>query len=206
MTCDDVRTALSARLDGELQPAAEAGVDAHLGRCPACRGWLARAEQVTRAVRLQVVDVPDLTPALLAAAAAPGRARERAARRQVLRLAVAVAAVVQLSLAVPVLLGGVGVVADPHVSREMASFDIAMAAGFVLAAWRPERAWAFLPIAFVLTTCLAVTTAIDVINANTAAVHELGHLAAVMQTGLLWALGRSSAPDRFAVPGAAASA
>ncbi|MEH1097908.1 zf-HC2 domain-containing protein [Micromonospora sp. CPCC 205561] len=198
MTCDDVRAALSARLDGEDAWAASAVLDAHVESCPTCRAWLARAEQVTRLVRVQAVAVPDLTASVLAAVAAdslaPGRVRTatRAARCQVLRVAVAAAAVAQLTIALPVLLAGLGVTLDPHTSREMASFDVALAVGFALAAWRPERARAFVPVALVLAVCLAGTSAVDIANSTTALVHEVGHLAAVAQAGLLWALGRVS--------------
>jgi predicted anti-sigma-YlaC factor YlaD len=61
MTCDDVRAALSARLDGEEPGAPAVAVDAHTDACRDCRTWLARAERVTRLVRVQSVDVPDLT-------------------------------------------------------------------------------------------------------------------------------------------------
>lgn len=201
MTCDDVRAALSARLDGEDPGAPVDVLDAHTGTCPGCRAWLARAEQVTRAVRVQAVDVPDLTAAVLAAVAADPRAANAGRRsavetlrgsRQVLRVAVAVAAVAQLAVALPVLLAGLGVAPDPHTSREMASFDVALAVGFVLAAYRPQRAAAFVPVAMVLAVCLAGTSAVDIVNSTTAVVHELGHLAAVVQAALLWALGRVS--------------
>ncbi|WP_422734149.1 zf-HC2 domain-containing protein [Micromonospora sp. WMMD558] len=196
MNCDDVRVALSARLDGEDPQAAPAVLDAHTEGCRACRAWLARAEQVTRLVRVQPVAVPDLTAPVLAAVAADAArtapAAVRRARRQVLRVAVAVAAVAQLSIALPVLLAGLGVAQDPHTSRELASFDVALAVGFALAAWRPERARAFVPVALVLAVCLAGTSAVDVANSTTALVHEVGHLAAVVQAGLLWALGRVS--------------
>ncbi|MGC5022864.1 zf-HC2 domain-containing protein [Micromonospora sp. DT47] len=198
MRCDDVRVALSARLDGEDPQAPAGALDAHTGTCPGCRSWLARAEQVTRLTRVRSVQVPDLTAEVLAAVAAdPVLARRspaavRAARRQLLRIAVAVAAVAQLAVALPILLAGLGVAADPHTSREMASFDVALAVGFALAAWRPERARAFLPVALVLAVCLAGTSAVDIANSTTALVHEVGHLAAVVQAGLLWALGRVS--------------
>ncbi|MFF5171440.1 zf-HC2 domain-containing protein [Micromonospora sp. NPDC000089] len=198
MTCDDVRVALSARLDGEDPQAPAEALDAHTDACPDCRSWLARAEQVTRLTRIRSVQVPDLTAQVLAAVAAdPVLARRapaavRAARRQLLRIAVAVAAVAQLAIALPILLAGLGVATTPHTSREMASFDVALAVGFALAAWRPERARAFLPVALVLAVCLAGTSAIDIANSTTALVHEVGHLAAVVQAGLLWALGRVS--------------
>ncbi|SCL34607.1 Predicted anti-sigma-YlaC factor YlaD, contains Zn-finger domain [Micromonospora pallida] len=198
MTCDDVRAALSARLDGEDPGTPPATLDAHTLTCAGCRSWLARAEQVTRLVRVQSVAVPDLTASVLAAVAADEQAARTAARaavrarRQVLRVAVAVAAAAQFAIALPILLAGLGVDVDPHTSREMASFDVALAVGFALAAYRPERAQAFVPVAFVLAVCLAGTSAVDIANSTTALVHEIGHLAAVVQAGLLWALGRTS--------------
>jgi predicted anti-sigma-YlaC factor YlaD len=207
MTCEQMRVALSARLDGEDPRMSVVALDAHVAACPACRAWLTAAERVSRVVRVQSVDVPDLTAAVLAAtdadrrvAAGDGRpvareahdAADARSRRQILRLAVAVAAVAQLALALPVLLSGLGVAADPHISREMASFDIALAVGFALAAYRPARARAFVPVAFVLAVCLAVTSAVDMANASTAMIHEVGHLAAVAQAALLWALGRAT--------------
>ncbi|WP_406037088.1 zf-HC2 domain-containing protein [Micromonospora sp. NBC_00898] len=210
MNCDDVRVALSARLDGEDPQAPAAALEAHTDSCPGCRSWLARAERVTRLTRLQAVDVPDLTAPVLAGVAAD-RAAARddvavtvRARRQVLRVAVAVAAVAQFAIALPILLAGFGVEADPHTSREMASFDAALAVGFALAAWRPERARAFLPVALVLAVCLAGTSAVDIARSSTALVHELGHLAAVVQAGLLWALGRVSGEPPRRLPTALA--
>ncbi|SCL19746.1 Predicted anti-sigma-YlaC factor YlaD, contains Zn-finger domain [Micromonospora inyonensis] len=198
MTCDDVRAALSARLDGEDPGTPPATLDAHTSTCAGCRSWLARAEQVTRLVRVQAVAVPDLTAPVLAAVAADQQAARAAAmaavraRRQVLRVAVGVAAAAQLAIALPMLLAGLGVAVDPHTSREMASFDVALAVGFALAAYRPERAQAFVPVALVLAVCLAGTSAVDIANSTTALVHEIGHLAAVVQAGLLWALGRTT--------------
>jgi predicted anti-sigma-YlaC factor YlaD len=186
--------ALSARLDGEDAGMPAATVDGHMAGCAGCRDWLAGAERLDRAAR--VPGAPDLTANVLAAVIADRDARGRAAeaaaraRRQILRVAVAVAAVAQLGLALPVLLSGLGVAADPHLSREMASFDIALAVGFALAAYRPQRARAYVPVAFVLAACLAATSAMDMANASTALIHEVGHLAAVVQAALLWALGR----------------
>ncbi|GAB2937305.1 zf-HC2 domain-containing protein [Micromonospora polyrhachis] len=196
-----MRIALSARLDGEDPQAPATALDGHLTNCGACRTWLTQAEQVTRLVRVRAVEVPDLTASVLAAVAADPKATAAARKRrtdtvygtrQILRVAVAVAAVAQLAVALPILLAGLGVAADPHVSREMASFDVALSVGFVLAAYRPERAQAFVPVAFVLAVCLAGTSIVDIANSTTALVHEMGHLAAVAQAGLLWALGRVS--------------
>ncbi len=209
MTCEEARLALSVRLDGERQPGGEP--DEHLVGCVACRDWLASAELLTRMVRARPIEVPDLAGPVLAAVAADREVRTRVAqpavvgrastvgragsgaygRQQVLRLAVGLAAVAQLVLAVPVLLGTAGVVPDPHATREMASFGVALAVGFALAAYRPHRVRAYLPVAFVLAACLAGTSAADLAGGHTIPVHEVGHLAAVVQAGLLWGLGRA---------------
>ncbi|MBV1853964.1 hypothetical protein [Catellatospora tritici] len=200
--CDEVREGLSARLDGEEEgwaATSAVSLDGHLAGCADCRTWLRAAEQLTRAVRLQSVEVPDLTAPILAAVAAEQTAAERArreqvhGRRQILRIALAATALVQLLLALPALLAGVG---ELHTGREAASFDIALAVGFALAAWRPERARAFLPVAFVLAVCLILTSAFDVADGMTAFAHEIGHLAALAQAGLLWALSRTPGTSR----------
>ncbi|NUT92257.1 MAG: hypothetical protein HOY78_09510 [Saccharothrix sp.] len=68
MDCDDIRQALSARLDSETGPAlAERRADEHLARCGACQRWLDRAAAVTRRVRMSAaVAWPDVTEAVLA--------------------------------------------------------------------------------------------------------------------------------------------
>ncbi|NUT18019.1 MAG: hypothetical protein HOV77_02455 [Hamadaea sp.] len=199
--CDAVRLDLSARLDGESTELPADRLDAHVGGCDGCRSWLAEAERVTRLTRVRAVGVPDLTGSILAAVEQDRRVRlvRRRGDRQVLRIAVAIAAAVQLALALPVLLG-VGV--DPHASREMASFDIAMAVGFALAAWKPDRARAFVPVAFVLAACLAATSLLDIAGGATHLAHEIGHVVALAQAGLLWALGRKSSEVVPTVPGA----
>lgn len=210
--CDTIRLDLSARLDGEGTDLSADRLDAHLAGCDGCRAWLAQAERVTRQARVRSVEVPDLTGRILAAVADERRAEVAARRteaaeravaargiRQILRLAVGIAAVVQLAMALPVL---VGASIDPHLSREMASFDIAVAVGFALAAWRPERARAFVPVAFVLAACLVLTSGLDVADGATRLAHEMGHLAALVQAVLLWALGRRSTDP---VPPAAAA-
>jgi hypothetical protein len=111
----------------------------------------------------------------------------------VLRVAVAVAAVVQLALALPTLLSTfLSTELGAHAGREMASFDVAVAVGFLLAAYRPDRARAFVPVALVLAACLAATSGIDLVRGVTTIGHEFGHLVAVVQAGLLWALSRGT--------------
>jgi predicted anti-sigma-YlaC factor YlaD len=197
--CDEVRLALSAGMDGEPT---DPGVEAHLESCAACTAWRERAEKVTRAVRIGPARVPDLTDSIMATVAADPVARatrarlsaraDAYARWQILRMAVAVAATVQLALAVPMLVAVfLGTETGTHAGREMASFDAAVAVGFLLAAWRPSRARAYVPVAIVLSACLAVTSGGDVIRGVTAVPHEVGHLVTLVQAGLLWALSRA---------------
>ena len=217
MICEDVRLGLSAQLDGELAGPVPGELATHLAGCAGCRAWQADAAGLAGLVGLAAVEVPDLTERIMIAVAhdrdsrravppapADRYAVEAPARQRVLRLAVAAAAVVQLALAVPVLVSalvGVDVGAGPHASREMASFDVAVAVGFLLAAARPGRARAFLPVAVVLAGCLAVTSGIDIGRGATVASHEVGHLVELAQAGLLWALSRARPPVTEAGPG-----
>jgi len=221
MRCDDVRLALSARLDGEaLFPPGGPGeaaheaphqaaheVDEHLGGCPTCRAWLAGAERVTRTVRIQPVEVPDLTARILAAVQAdgslpsarvgvgsPDRPRQRASRsgghrRVGLRWALGLLAVAQLMLAVPDLLGAVG--HDAHAGREVAAFDIAIAVGLLVAACYPEHARVFAPVVITLVVCFASISALDIVQGVVTPGRVAVHALAVVQAGLVWLLART---------------
>ena len=216
MTCEEVRVALSAWLDGEDPGTAVAGLHSHTASCPACRDWLAGAEWVGHALRGDPIGAPDLTARVLTALAAepadsagsragalgswaggaPGRPDPVATRglRQILRVAVGAAALAQFVSALPVLLAGLGVAVEPHLVRELASCDMALAVGFALAAYQPERARAFAPIIAVMAVLMAGTSMVDIANSTANPMHEVGHFAAVVQAGLLWALGRVTGP------------
>lgn len=201
--CDEVHLALSARLDGEAATQPNAVVDAHLDGCPACRSWLARAERVTRAVRVQsVAGVPDLTERILAAAHAQGALPERVRRPAVstksLRWALGGLAVVQLMLAVPGLLGAVG--HDAHAGREVAAFDIALAVGLLIAAWYPEYARIFAPVVLTLVFCFGAISGLDVIQGVVSPGRVAVHAISVVQAGLLWLLAKRSARLPEALP------
>ncbi|OLE29374.1 MAG: hypothetical protein AUG44_04505 [Actinobacteria bacterium 13_1_20CM_3_71_11] len=196
--CEDVRVAMSARLDGEDPGLAPEEIDGHVAGCADCSAWLTEV----RRLPAPVFEAPDLTERIMAAVAADpviaaDAARRRAAeeahgRYQVLRIAVAAAAVVQLALALPVLIGAfLSNEMGPHAGREMASFDIAVAVGFLAVAYRPARARAFVPVAIVLAACLAVTSGVDIARGVAGFPHEIAHLVAVIQAGLLWALSRA---------------
>lgn len=182
--CEDVRLALSARLDGHAGEGG-IGVDNHLATCADCRAWLAAAQRLT----LPRLEAPDLTERILAAVSAD-RDLLGTRRRQILRVALVSLAVVQLALALPDLFTGV------HISREAASFDIALAVGFALAAWRPGQARAFVPVALVLAGCLTLTSVLDIARGVAVPAHEIAHMASLAQAGLLLALSRRATAPR----------
>lgn len=52
MKCEDVRAALSARLDGEPSGADDDVVDAHLDACAECRAWFEKAVALNRSLHI----------------------------------------------------------------------------------------------------------------------------------------------------------
>ncbi len=189
MECHACREAVSARLDGHDPD--DPRVDEHLAVCAGCQAWRAEAVALAHRVDLHAAQpVPDRSAAILAALAGEAAAAEAAAHHDALRpwrIGLATLGAAQLLLAVPVLLGsesGAGV----HVAREMGSFDVALAVGFLVAAWRPARAWGMVPLVAALATCLAVTSAIDVAEGRAALGAETLHLTHAVGLVMLWAL------------------
>ncbi len=198
MDCDNIQLALSARLVGEEPGVPDGALEAHLQGCAACRQWLRDAERVTRTVRLQSVTVPDLTAAILASAQDSG-ALPPAGRRPGpptigrLRWALGVLAALQIVLAVPDLLGGIG--HDAHAGREVAAFDVALAVGLLIAAWYPEHARVFAPVVATLVLCFVTISAVDVLQGVVSPGRVAVHMIAVAQAGLVWLLARAVGPS-----------
>jgi predicted anti-sigma-YlaC factor YlaD len=157
---------LSARLDGEEDPAERAGVDAHLGRCAACRQWSDDAAAVTRLARTGLVTVSAGVSEVVLESA-PGRRRARAA--VVLRRLLGVLGVVQFILGlvqisafaatghVQTALGADGT-SSGHLWHESASWNVAVGAAFAWIAVRRSRPIGVVPI---LTAFVAVLTALS---------------------------------------------
>ncbi|GAA0284825.1 zf-HC2 domain-containing protein [Cryptosporangium japonicum] len=217
MQCAQIRVALSALTDREDPGIDRADVDAHLAGCTECRTWHAAATEATEAARAAqrpAAGVPDLTEQVLAAIAADNAARRRprfaftraggpapagnapgwtgVLHAGVLRWAVGISAVAQLLLALPALVAGPGTTdAALHTGREMASFDVAVAIGFLFVAGRPAWARALVPVAVALAGCLLLTSSIDVADGAAQLGHELNHLLAGVQAALVWLLART---------------
>ncbi|NJC67233.1 zf-HC2 domain-containing protein [Planosporangium flavigriseum] len=221
LSCDQARLALSARLDGEPLGVSADRLGLHIDTCRACSDWLARAEQVTRLVRLQPARVPDLTDAILAAVAADSvaadsvaadslaadRARPaagaqaragragagRQALTRLLQAAIAAVASMQLLVIISVVLG---ISVDEHADHEAGAFAAAVAAGFLLAAFRPRLARAYTPIAIVLAVCLTVTSRMGMSGHEVTMLREIGgYVATIVQAVLIFTLGRLYSPS-----------
>ena len=199
MRCEDARLALSARLDGEAEPAARGVVDAHVAGCAMCEAWLAGAERVTRAVRLRPVRVSDLTERIMSALHAEGALPSpvRHLRDQVgaLRWLLGGLAVVQLMLAVPELFGVNGF-HEAHAGREVAAFDIALAVGLLVVASYPEHARVFAPVAVALVVCFAAISALDIMQGLVTPSRVAIHALVVFQAVIVWLLAQG--PRRLA--------
>lgn len=196
--CAPVREALSARLDDEdaVLPADE--VDHHLAACTACRRFATALPAVNRRVTVGGADaVPDLTAPILVALAADGAGTPD--RRVLdLRVVVALAGVVQLVLAVPVLLGTT--TAFTHVGRDLGAVELALGVGLLLAAIQPRRAAGVLPIAAVAAAVATVGGVIDLVTGRASVLAELTHLTEVVGVLALWALTRRLPSERHLVP------
>ena len=205
MDCQLYREAFSASLDGAASPLEVEGVEAHLRLCPGCRGWAEQAARVTRLSRVGPADeVPDLTARIMAAlppaprGPASARARRPAPSSAVPRVALLLVALAQLAIAVPDLLGN-DAGAPVHIAREQGSWALALAFGFLLAAWRPVRAGGLLPVVGVLVGCLAVTTTFDVLAGRTVASGEAPHVLTLLGLALLWVLAHPGGPVQHRV-------
>jgi predicted anti-sigma-YlaC factor YlaD len=187
MNCATARTAISARLDGEDLDVDPDALDEHVQRCAGCRAFAREAAAMHRDVRTaRAPEIPDLTAPILAAIGSEPPAR--AAHDQWLRITLAIVGFVQLVTAVPALVlgddGGVTV----HAARHIGSFDLALAVGFLFAAWRPSRLPGLLPVVTALVACLVGTSVLDMLDGRAGALSETQHVVEVVGLAAAWLL------------------
>jgi len=115
------------------------------------------------------------------------------------RIALTVVGALLMLLALPALVFGQDPGATVHVARELGSFHLALAAGLLVVAWRPERAGGLLPVVAVLAVCLAVTAVLDVAAGRLPALAEAHHLLHLAGLGLVWLLASPTGRARPAV-------
>ncbi|HEX4492660.1 MAG TPA: zf-HC2 domain-containing protein [Acidimicrobiia bacterium] len=180
MRCEQVREAISARLDGEVEGVAPAALAEHLDGCAECRLWQERAHEVTRTTRLGLARPPALRPdALVAGVLAHSRPPRRPTPFTWARLGLVLVGSAQAVVALPLLVAGRDHGSPEHVAHEMGAFAMALAVGFVLAAWKPERARGMHALVGAAAVLLVVTAALDLAHGRTDLGDEAPHLLAV---------------------------
>ncbi len=203
--CEPVRETLSAWLDGEDGVVSPDVATRHLEVCTGCRGYQGALVGAQRRLRVRpAMVVPDLSEPILVADAAR---RERALRARAARGLVGVVGLVQLTLAVPLLLG----VVEPelHLARHLGALELGLGVGLLVAALQPRRAAGVLPIAAVVATVSVVSAALEIQRGHTTLLAESVHLLEAVAVLGLWLLvrvvGAGAGARRGAWPAAATS-
>lgn len=183
MTCQECREGLSARLDIEDPGVPLADLDGHLAACAACRVWFGEAERMHRALRIARAEpVPDLSASIVASVWGESGRRRRTLR--LARVALVVVAAAQVALVVPELAG------QAHVTHEIASWNTAVAVGFLFAALRPPYGAGLIPIVGAAVVALFTVTVRDLLRSEVQVEQEFAHLLLLIGLLLLLALRR----------------
>ncbi|GIH10582.1 membrane protein [Rhizocola hellebori] len=174
MVCENFRDELSARLDGEDDPANRHRADKHLAGCAACTAWWQRANELARLTRAAASQpVPTLSPQAMATVLAAAPVRTGAAKVLVgLRLALLAVGLgqfllglVQISSYATTLAdnthGGTGSVSSGHLWHESAAWNVAIGAALAWLAWRRNRPAALIPVMTAFVAVLGLLTAND---------------------------------------------
>ena len=202
MRCELAREALSAQLDGELNPLEEEGLAAHTKGCASCRGYARDLHAVHRSVRVRAAaPVPDLTRSIMAAAAPhlPAPRQHAAApirHRSWARYGLLAVGLTQLALALPELVVHTHADHSASLTRELGAFGVALAIGLLVVAWQPQRASGLLPTTFALSAAVTVTAVADVALGHSGPTGQATHFLELVGLVLLWHLARSTRPTR----------
>jgi predicted anti-sigma-YlaC factor YlaD len=177
MDCVTARDATSALLDGEPAGVPRSRLESHLAACAECRAWREQAHEVTRRMRLaEAAPAPVPDASLLASMRALERRGSWWRTLALTRLALVLVGLAQIALSLPDLLAGAYRDAPIHVAHEMGALDLALAAGFLVAACRPARAQGMRALVGCAALLLLVTAAIDLLAGRTSLGDEAPHL------------------------------
>ena len=200
MDCLTCRESLSARLDGEAEPAPAEQVDAHLAECGACRAWQRRGEELNRVLRVRpATPVPDLHEAILADAP-----QIEPAQGWWVRGALVCVAVAQVTLGLSQLLG-MGVTAmhvghedapavAGHLFNESTAWNLALGIGMLWAAFRPRATSGLVPVLAGFVVVLFAYSAHDLVTGAAPVSRVLGHGLLVLGLGLMIVVNRRHHP------------
>jgi predicted anti-sigma-YlaC factor YlaD len=179
--CETARDAISTLLDGEVSRVDGHSLDDHLEACAACRRWQALAHEVTRNVRLEAARPANgRSDVLVRAVLARSRPPKRPTPLTFARVGLVLVAVAPAAITAPLLLYGRDRAAPIHVAHEEGAFAMALAVGFLVAAWRPDRAKGMRAVVGATAALLVATAIADLVSGRTGIGDEAPHLLAVV--------------------------
>lgn len=219
LSCEQIRAALSARLDGESPGIADDIIDAHLLGCTECKAFYERAialnDQLASGLmplgEPSAMQPPDLADAILAEVEPQWRrtAANRAAFLAIARVLLGLIAVIYVVWAVMILADSTVVQpivaegqplperADPALANllvEAASVRLALALGLATVAWRPRLAAGLVPLVAALWT-FGLGFAVRGIVLGALSTPQLAHLGllalSALSLGMAWYFGPS---------------
>lgn len=205
MDCSNYQELLSARLDGEEGPAA-ARLDAHLATCADCSAWYERAARITRLARTGAAESgPDLVEAVLAQVPP----RRGASLLGVLRWALGLLGIAQVTLAMSVFLSpgggdhhGAGLLdaGATHLSHESAAWNLALGVAFGWAALRTKQVGGLVPVLGTFVVVLFGVSLLDLLRGGVAPTRVAAHLVALAGLVLIVLLARFGPSRRNPAP------
>jgi predicted anti-sigma-YlaC factor YlaD len=185
MSCETIRGAISAELDGEDPGVDRSTIESHVSACPDCRVFTLSAAEVRRRSQFEVAaEMPDLADQVVRRTVA----RDRSAAGWFPRVALAVIAVQIVALSLPELFASGH---DAHSARHLGAFTLSYAVGLFVVVARPARARTMLPVSIVLAGAMAVTAALDVAEGRVPLIDESLHLPELFSVLFLWLLTRT---------------
>lgn len=193
--CERAREAISALLDSEPPGIDSTLLEQHLAQCPDCRVWRERAHELTRRTRLRAAQPAPAIAHAVVGIGALVRSRPWWSTLVAARIGLVAVAVAQAAMTFPILILGTDRDAPLHIAHEMGSFDLALAIGFLMAAWRPSRAEGMRVVVGAAAGLLVLTAVIDLIAGRTTLADESPHLLAVAGW-LLLSRAAALAPER----------
>jgi predicted anti-sigma-YlaC factor YlaD len=180
VNCQSAREAISALLDDEDPGIPGWVIDDHLEHCAACRRWQSEAHAVTRTARLGPVRPINVgSDELISAVLEHSRPPRRPTSLTWARAGLVAVGAAQVAITAPLLLFGRDHAAPEHVAHEVGAFAIALGVGFLVAAWKPDRARGMQAVVGVTATLLVVTALLDLLHGRTDVGDEAPHLLAV---------------------------
>jgi predicted anti-sigma-YlaC factor YlaD len=171
---------MSALLDDEDPGVPDWALDEHVQSCDRCRRWQAEAHAVTRHTRLGPArPAPVGSDELISVVLSHSRPPRRPTSLTWWRAGLVVVGGSQVAVTAPLLLFGRDHAAPEHIAHEVGAFAMALGIGFLLAAWKPDRARGMQAVVGAAAVLLAVTALVDLLHGHTDVADEAPHLLAI---------------------------